>query len=118
LEQERVSHVTQIAREALSNVVQHADAQHVTVSLDYQGNMTVLTVADDGRGMEATTNQDPSHYGQGLANMQARAKMLGGLLTLNGKPGQGTRLVLTIPCADGRDREIEFAKAFGKDVEP
>jgi signal transduction histidine kinase len=118
LEEERIRHVTQIAREALSNVVQHADARHVTVSLEYQGDMTLIAVTDDGRGMEAQSNQDPSHHGQGIANMQARAKMLAGHLTLDGKPGQGTRLVLTIPCGGCRDQAMEFERGFAGDIEP
>lgn len=119
LEQERVSHVTQIAREALSNVVQHAHAQRVIVSLDYRGEATLLTVDDDGRGIEARTFHDLTHHGQGITNMQARAKMLDGTLTLEGKSGHGTRLVLTIPCTNGRDRDMELERALAsEDREP
>ena len=87
---EQVSHVTQIAREALSNVVQHAGATHVTVSLSYLGNATRLTVADDGQGM-APNGLWPmaSISGQGMANMQARARMLGGRACPGEQPGAG-----------------------------
>jgi signal transduction histidine kinase len=105
----QVAHVTQIAREALSNVVQHAQARHVTVTLSYDGHNTCLTVADDGQGMDPVALADNGHQGQGLANMQARARMLGGELVLRSEPGEGLRLELVIPC-DGR-RSVETEPA-------
>jgi two-component system nitrate/nitrite sensor histidine kinase NarX len=71
LDREQVGHVTQIAREALSNVVQHADASRVSVGLCYQGDSTRLTVTDDGQGMDLSSATD-GDGGQGIANMQAR----------------------------------------------
>jgi signal transduction histidine kinase len=127
-----VEHVTQVAREALSNVVQHAKASHVTVSLAYLGHSTRLTVADNGKGLDTITmidgppdaypggtngdqgskvtayNEDEAplisgaHHGRGLANMQARARLLGGELTVENRPGQGLTLVLTVPCGSSK----------------
>jgi signal transduction histidine kinase len=98
LDTDQVAHATQIAREALSNVVQHAAATHVVVNLSYQGTSTQLTVIDDGRGITPGQQHNSRYQGQGTANMQERADLLGGDLTLEGEPGKGTRLVLTIPC--------------------
>jgi signal transduction histidine kinase len=95
---QQVSHVTQIAREALSNVVQHADATHVTVTLSYEGNATHLIVSDDGRGLDPDSPLSDDHQGQGIPNMQERARMLGGDLMLENDSGHGLRLILTIPC--------------------
>ena len=100
LDVERIAHVTQVAREALSNVVQHANATHVTVGLTYGGHQTLLTVHDNGTGLDPETLNGGNPWGQGIANMQARAGLLGGDLILDSKPGQGLRLVLTIPCDD------------------
>ena len=108
MDSQEVSHITQIAREALSNVVQHSKATHVTVGLSYLGDATRLTIVDDGKGI---TPSDPSagvHQGQGLANMQARAAMLGAELVLDGNPGHGLGLVLTIPCDGKADPELEL----------
>jgi signal transduction histidine kinase len=102
LDVERIAHVTQVAREALSNVVQHADATHVTVGLTYGGHQTLLTVHDNGRGLDPQVLNGGNPGGQGITNMQARAGLLGGDLCLDSQPGQGLRLVLTIPC-DNQD---------------
>jgi signal transduction histidine kinase len=98
----QVGHITQFAREALSNVVQHANASHVTVNLSYLGNATRLTISDDGQGIPVDALANGSHQSQGIANMQARARMLDGRLDLESRRGQGLQLVLTIPCDNGR----------------
>jgi signal transduction histidine kinase len=99
---QQVRHVTQIAREALSNVVQHANASHVTVALSYLGHVTRMTISDDGQGIAVDALANGSHRSQGIANMQARARMLGGRLDLESRPAQGLQLVLTIPCDNGK----------------
>jgi len=93
-----IAHVEQIVREALSNVVQHAGAQRVAVSLEYLGEQTRLSVTDDGRGLLPLPGDNGDKQGYGLHNMQARARLLGGNLTLESNPGRGLRLVLTVPC--------------------
>ncbi len=103
LSDQQLAHVTQILREALSNVVQHAEASRVTVILDYHGDRTCLVVTDDGNGMNFDALTSGDGQGQGLVNMQARARMLGGELVLRNEPGAGLRLELAIPC-DGRRR--------------
>ncbi len=107
LNSEQVAHVTQIAREALSNVVQHAQATEVTVSLGYLGDVTRLTVTDNGRGLAFPALSNDGHHGQGIVNMQERARLLGGDLRLENKPGQGLRLQLTIPCDGCKDSRAE-----------
>jgi signal transduction histidine kinase len=102
-----VAHVTQIAREALSNVVQHASASHVTVNLSYGGHYTRLTVTDNGRGLDLDTQTRRDSLGQGLDNMQARARMLGGEIVLTSNPGGGLCLELTIPCGERKDVKTE-----------
>jgi signal transduction histidine kinase len=98
LDSDQVAQVTQIAREALSNVVQHANATQVTVSLSYLGNLTRLDVTDNGQGMEPNPLPGSNHYGQGIANMRKRAHLLGGELEIMNGQSQGVSLVLTIPC--------------------
>jgi len=104
---QQVGHITQVAREALSNVVQHANATHVTVNLTYLGHATRLTISDNGQGIPVEALADGSHQGQGITNMQARARMLEGRLDLESKPEQGLQLVLTIPCDNGRIPQAE-----------
>ena len=113
LDREQVGHVTQIAREALSNVVQHASASRVSVGLCYQGDSTRLTVTDDGQGMDLSSATDGDD-GQGIANMHARARMLGGTLGVVSEPGAGLALALTIPCSEcgSLDQEPERGEAW------
>jgi len=84
-----------IAREALSNVVRHADATRVTVRLERKRRALRLEIADDGRGFDAGRRRSPSH--QGLGNMHRRAQRLGGTLAVASQPGAGTRIIVTLP---------------------
>lgn len=86
-------HVMQIVREALSNAVRHACAQHVWVNARYgPEHLFTVTVDDDGCGVgESGTECD--HYG--LSIMRERAHSLGGKLTVAQRPGGGTRIELT-----------------------
>lgn len=95
---DEMAHITQIAREAFSNVVQHADATHVEVILEYRGEYIRLAVVDDGHGMDLDLLQEDGSPGHGIGNMQKRADMLGGEMVLQSSPGQGFSLVLIIPC--------------------
>jgi signal transduction histidine kinase len=102
-----VEQIVQIAREALSNAVQHSGASHVTLRLEYAGSLTRLTVVDNGHGLDLPLLAAPGRNGQGIANMQARARMLDGNLEIESRPGAGVRLTLSIPCA-GKHGEGEL----------
>ena len=87
-----------IAREALSNVVRHADAKQVTVRLERKRRALRLEIADDGRGFDTGQPRSPSH--QGLGNMHRRAQRLGGTLAVASQPGAGTRIIVTLPVSE------------------
>lgn len=101
---EQITHLTQITREALSNVVQHAQATRVVVSLRCENGRLRLTVSDDGVGMPVTTAEHDEYRGEGISNMRARVRLMGGEFALEGAPGQGTRVVVAVPCG------VEVAK--------
>ncbi len=83
-----------IAQEALTNVIQHAHANHVVVKLVLLPDHVKLIVKDDGRGFEPE-RIPPKRFGlQGLAE---RTKLLGGRLIVESNPGSGTRVEATIP---------------------
>jgi signal transduction histidine kinase len=94
----QIAHLTQIVREALSNVIQHARATCVVVSLRCEGGKLRLTVADDGIGIPMTTTGSDGHRGRGISNMRSRAHLMGGECTLESTLGQGTRVAIAIPC--------------------
>lgn len=85
-----------VAQEALHNVVKHARAAQVWVSLAQDGPLVTLTVRDDGRGF------DPQAQGRGTLgqrSMRERAAGAGGTLTVQSAPGEGTTVTLTLPAA-------------------
>lgn len=90
-----------IAKEALRNVVQHAAARCVQLSLHVEHNQLRLTITDDGRGLArraSLTDADERHLGgNGLSNMRTRATQLQGELTVTDHPGGGTRVTLRVP---------------------
>ncbi len=96
--QQLTAQLTQITREALSNIVQHAQASQVQVTLAYEGHQIRLVVADNGLGLEPAALETTALNGHGIPNMQARARLLGGTLAIRSSPGQGTEVAVTVPC--------------------
>ncbi len=91
-------HLIQIIREALSNVIRHANATEASLSIecDPQGQVTLL-VEDDGVGL-GEPHDMMQHYG--LPIMQERAEWLGGTLRIDDMEGRGTRIRLTFSTAE------------------
>jgi signal transduction histidine kinase len=82
-----------VLREALSNVVRHAEASAVSVTVTADGGALTLAVRDDGRG--CPPGEDGG--GDGLRNMHARAEELGGLCTVTAAEPTGTLLSWRVP---------------------
>jgi len=80
-----------VACEALTNVVKHARADSATVTVSISESQLDMEIADNGVG-------GVTRGGQGLANVLDRVSALGGEVAIDSPPGQGTRLVVTIPC--------------------
>lgn len=87
---ERV-HLVQVAREALTNAVRHAEAGRIEVHLREQDDELELVVEDDGRGLPVLPDKQPHH---GLAIMQERARSIGATLQIESRPPRGTRVRL------------------------
>jgi len=87
---ERVE-ILNIAREALSNCARHADATHITVAIRLEGTTVRISIVDDGRGF---VPDDTRGRGYGFANMEARARKLGGMLHVRSRIGQGTAITV------------------------
>jgi signal transduction histidine kinase len=80
-----------VACEALTNVVKHAKANSATVTVRISESQLDMEITDDGIG-------GLTQGGQGLANVLDRVSALDGDVAIDSQPGQGTRLVVTIPC--------------------
>ncbi|MBK8247767.1 MAG: sensor histidine kinase [Gemmatimonadetes bacterium] len=85
-------------QEGLANVGRHAGATHVQVSLEAHGDVVILHVRDDGRGIDPAV-MDAAARG-GLAGMRERVAAVGGEVSVAAVPGQGTHLRVSIPVVD------------------
>ncbi|MEU3661052.1 HAMP domain-containing sensor histidine kinase [Streptomyces sp. NPDC032940] len=85
-----------VAQESLTNAARHADAERLEVCLGRGDGAVVLTITDDGRGIEAATE------GAGIRGMRERALLIGAALDITSAPGAGTRIRLTAPVPASR----------------
>lgn len=84
--------IYRISQESLSNIIRHSDASLVRASLRVQESRLVLTIEDDGRGFR----EERITKGLGLNGIRERALMIGGEISINSQPGEGTRTTLTL----------------------
>lgn len=85
--------IFRVLQESLTNVVRHAEAGKVSVHLKWDEPSLVMTVADDGRGFES--DQSLQHH-YGLTNMKERARSIGGVVTVDSSPDEGTTVRFSI----------------------
>ncbi|MDP2931704.1 MAG: PAS domain S-box protein [Chloroflexota bacterium] len=88
-----------IAQEALRNVWKHSQATRAWVTVEFGPDKTTLTVQDNGKGFALPERTgDLAGAGKlGLAGMQERAQLIGGKLTIQSTPGQGTTVTVEVP---------------------
>ncbi len=87
-----------VAQEALSNVARHAHARQVDIRLLREETRLTLIIEDDGRGFSAPDSlhslTSQGHFG--LVGMQERVELIGGRMTVESAPGQGTTVCVTM----------------------
>jgi signal transduction histidine kinase len=97
-----------VAQEALTNVVRHAQAQHVWVDVSVQDAVLQLGIRDDGLGFDPHTAQTRARYGNsfGLLGMRERVAIAGGTMQILSAPEHGTTVIARFPLhtADGGER--------------
>jgi two-component system sensor histidine kinase UhpB len=86
-----------VAQEALTNVVRHAQANHVHLTLKREGEAITLEIQDDGIGFDANALQTRASRSLGLMGMRERVALIGGSLAIESQQGQGTRLLARVP---------------------
>jgi signal transduction histidine kinase len=93
------SHLLAIVSESLSNVARHSQASRASVALVTEGDGDVpaleLTIEDNGIGFDPDGVVKLGH--QGLANTRERAASIGGTVTIDSRPGAGTRVIVRVP---------------------
>jgi len=94
LEPELESALYRVVQEALTNVVKHARAERVRLSLREDGDRIEILIRDDGRGFDTS---DPGD-GFGLLGMRERIELADGQLEVRSQPGEGTELRAWVPA--------------------
>jgi two-component system, NarL family, sensor histidine kinase DevS len=83
-----------VVQEALTNAVRHAGAGRITVTATCADGVLRVAVDDDGAGFDPAA---VAHRSLGLAGMRERLTLVGGALSVESRPGQGTRVVAEVP---------------------
>jgi signal transduction histidine kinase len=91
-----------VGQEAMTNIGKHAQAQRVEISLQVESKQVRLEISDNGIGfgLNQTLTDQSARPAWGLLGMQERASLLGGELSIQSEPGQGTQLCVTLPLGD------------------
>jgi signal transduction histidine kinase len=88
-----------IAQETLNNAMRHAEASWVVIQIEFSADKIRMLINDNGRGFDVPERLDSlvSTGRLGLIGMHERARNLGGTLTINSKPRQGTVVTVEMP---------------------
>ena len=93
LPQETHVAIYRTTQEALNNVAKHAEASKVVVAIHRNAELLTLSISDDGRGFDGST-QRGGHFG--LGNMRERIETVGGTISMQSNPGEGTSVFVQI----------------------
>ncbi len=98
-----------IVQEALANIHRHSGGRHAEIRLQQVDGSLVLTVSDDGHGMDAQTlakvQSEGAPLGVGIAGMKERLRQLGGLLEVTSS-GRGTTVTAALPHAEKKEETV------------
>lgn len=90
-------HLVRICREAVTNVLRHAEARRLEVALQYESDSILLRVHDDGRGFDASRPIDDAGGHLGLVSMKERAESVGGGVDIVSSREAGTEVRVRLP---------------------
>jgi signal transduction histidine kinase len=111
-----------IVQEALRNTIKHSGARHAGVELSGSADAIALRIVDDGTGFEPGSVE--SQGGLGLLSMRERLYLVGGAITIDSRPSNGTRIDVSVPLGtqspaedaaqdlqNRQDGELDYAAA-------
>ncbi|HTD93381.1 MAG TPA: ATP-binding protein, partial [Chitinophagaceae bacterium] len=93
IEDELKLNIYRIIQEQINNVVKHAEATHLNVTVKGDCNFIDIAVADDGKGFDPATKRK----GIGISNMTNRVESFNGEIHIESAPGKGCRTSIRIP---------------------
>ncbi len=88
-----------ITKEALTNILKHAEANSINVIIDFDNRMRLI-IEDNGRGLHAKNRST----GSGLSIMNERTRMIGGIMKVESQSGVGTRIIVELPGQPGASK--------------
>ena len=91
------SELTKIALEAVANVLQHAGATHLDIQVHYEIKRLRMQIEDNGVGISSDMADAPPAGHFGLIGMRERTQAIGGTLTMNSTPAEGTKITVELP---------------------
>lgn len=108
--------IYRIVQEQLNNIIKHADAKMVRISLNNANDRhsILLSIRDDGKGFDPTV----ARTGVGLRNITSRAELFGGEATILSAPGKGCKLNVIFPISHINNNNNCNIPSYGKDHHP
>jgi len=85
--------IYRIIQEQMTNIVKHAEASHVTISLEANSDTVNLVIADDGKGFDLSSTR----AGIGISNIMNRVESFNGKIDIDTHPGKGCKMKIEYP---------------------
>ena len=95
LSSEKALILFRLLQEAVNNIIKHASATEIVISLNQVDDDILLTITDDGVGF---VKDEASKHGMGLSNLLRRTKAIQGELDIRSAPGEGTTVAIKVAC--------------------
>lgn len=90
--------IFRMVQEILNNALKHSEAKEIIINAYYDNNRFILTIKDDGKGFNVEEKlADINDSGNGLINLQKRAKVIKATISFNSNPGMGTETSINVP---------------------
>lgn len=91
--------IYRMIQEILNNILKHAAASEIHISMKYTQDLFLLRINDNGKGFDQqeTVSRNIADAGSGLRNLQKRAALVGADLQISSMPGEGTNVMITLP---------------------
>ena len=88
--------IFRIVQELLNNVVKHAEASEIKITMDYLSDKLKITIQDNGKGFDIQQQQLTGNKGLGLSNIHNRIRLIKGQVFYESKPGKGTNVIIEL----------------------
>lgn len=103
LNEEKAVVLFRIVQESINNVLKHAQASKVNISMKMESDNYVLEIADNGKGFDYAESREVNSLG--LIGVKERAIMLGGEACISSSQGNGTLIRVRIPVSNAEHRQ-------------